>query len=73
MCGIFFIFCDSRFIKFFETVKSPKVKYLETLIFENSAHRFEDLIRTNKPEGFLFSKNFFQGHGAFFKSVKPLI
>ena len=38
-----------------------------------SAHRFVDLICTNKLEEFFFKKNFFQGLGAFFTTAKPLI
>ena len=41
---------------------------------KNSAHGFEDHIRTNKLEDlFFFKKNFFQRFGAFFVNTKPLV
>ena len=50
----------------FETLKSPKLKYLETYSFQkNSAHRFEDHICTNNLERIFFEKAF-QGLRAFF-------
>ena len=81
VCGIFLIFCRSSFIdnfivksNFSGTLKSPKLKYLKTHLFEKiSTHHFEDNIWKNKPDQFFFEKIFFQGLGAFFVTAKPLI
>ena len=65
VCGYFLFFCRSRFINnfvansiFFGTVKSPKVKYLETHLLQKSFRTlFWRLICTNKLEGFLQFRN----------------
>ena len=66
MCGMFLIFCDSRFIKFFETVKSPKVKYLETHLFLKIPHTVLKILyeQINRKD-FFFQKIFFKDMGLF--------
>ena len=80
VCGIFLIFCRSRFInnffmknKFSEPYKSPKVKHLEAHLFlKNFRIRFcrSNLHRSYKLEGFFFSKIFFFFQISFFRTPK---
>ena len=56
------------------TLKSLKLKYLDNHLFKkNSAHGFEDHIRTNKLEECFFQKKIFQRLRAFFATTKPLV
>ena len=58
-------------ILLWRTLKSPKLKYLEThLVKKNTAHRFEDHICTNKLKEFFFRKIFFSRTWSFFHDCK---
>ena len=78
VCGIFLFFCQSRFINNFmekSNFSEPLKLNISRLIYlkKISPYRFEDLICTNKLDGFFFRKTFFQGLGAFFMAEKQLI
>ena len=78
---IFLFFCQSRFINnfmvknsFSEPQNHRKLNILRPIYFKKiSAHRFEDLICTNKLDIFFFRKIFSEGLGAFFTTEKLLI
>ena len=80
VCGIFLIFCRSRFINnsmvknnFLEPKYHRKLDISRPIYFlKISAHCFLDLICTNKLDDFFLKKFFFQGLGAFFTTAKPL-
>ena len=65
---VLLIYCEEQFLG---TLKSPKLKYLENHLFKkNSAHRFEDYIRTNKLDQFFFFKKLFSKTWNFFRDYK---
>ena len=78
VCRIFLIVRRSNFVDnfivnstFFGTLKSPKLKYLETHLFKKiSAHRFEDHIYTSKLEKKIFRKFFVSTTWSFFCDCK---
>ena len=73
VCEMFLIFCRILLIDFFVKWSDRKLNILRLIYFlKNYAHRFENLICTNKLEGFFF-KIFFQWFGAFFMTAKPFI
>ena len=67
VCEIFIFFCQSRFINSFmeknnfsEPENHRKLNISRIIYFKKiSAHRFEDLIFTNKSDRFFFWKKFF--------------
>ena len=81
VCGILLVFLSIEFINnfmeknnFSEPQNHRKLNISRPIYFKKiSAHHFEELIYTNKLDGFFFEKHCFQGLGAFFTTKKPLI
>ena len=78
VCGICFIFCWSSFINnfmvknnFLKPRNHQKLNISKPIYFEKiSAHRFVDLICTNKLEEFFFQKIFLSRTWCFFHDCK---
>ena len=80
VCGIFLIFCRSSFINnfmvknnFLEPKNHRKLNISRTICFEKiSAHRFVDLVCTNKLEELFFQKIFLSRAWSFFHECKTI-
>ena len=78
VCGIFLTFCRSNFIDNFIVINNfwnlkinPNLNILKPIYLkENSVHRFEDHICTNKLEELFYVKNFFSRTWSFFRDCK---
>ena len=74
VCGTFLIFCRSKFggEQFFGTLKSPKLKYIDTYLFKKNILRTALKIASTKISwnNFFFQKSFFPRTWSFFNDCK---